>query len=583
MKAVDRIQISDIFQQVAQLLEVQGGNPYRVGAYRRAARSLVDFSGSLDGLAGAGRLREIPGIGEKLAQDVAEVLKTGDLALRRELLATLPKGVEELLRIPNLGPKRARILLEKLQIGSLGELEYACNENRLLDLPGFGARIQDVILAGIERLKRFKGRFLLSDGLEAAALLTAGLANHPQCAQLSEAGSVRRGCETVKDVDLVAAGRPCRVLLDVFYATPGAVMQTPRGNKAKIRLKNGLQVDLHCVSPAQFPAALLHYTGSREHNIALREHARGLGFDLSPQGLRNAGGLIACASEEDLYRILQLAPIAPELRENRGEIAAAAENRLPRLVQEADLRGVFHVHTVASDGRATLAELAAAARARGWSYLGICDHSQSAHYARGLDAERVREQWRDIDELNSQFEDFQLLKGIESDILVDGRLDYPDELLAGFDFVIASIHSHFNLGPAAQTRRLLAAIANPRTTMLGHPSGRLLLARDAYQFDQQAVLQAAARHGVVVELNANPQRLDLDWRLLRTARDLGVLIAINPDAHSVQGLDHVRYGVISARKGWLEARDILNCREKGEMLQYLRARRAGFAARVACP
>ncbi len=345
-------------------------------------------------------------------------------------------------------------------------------------------------------------------------------------------------------------------------------------SKSSIVLDSGLAVDLRCVRAEQFPFALAHFTGSREHNAALRGLARKRGWRLNEYGLFAGEELLACENEAQIYERLGLDCVPPELREDRGEIEAAQQGVLPALLEESQLRGVFHVHTTASDGTGTLEEMVAEARGHGWSYLGICDHSRSAHYANGLDSAAVRRQWTEIDALNAAVENFRVFKGIESDILADGSLDYEEDVLGGFDFVIASVHSRFGLSRREQTERLIRAIENPHTTMIGHLTGRLLLARDGYDVDQEAVIEAAARHGVILELNANPHRLDLDWRQLKSAREAGVLIAINPDAHSPAGLGHTRYGVGIARKGWLEATDVLNTRPADEVAELLQRRKA---------
>ncbi|HKK01856.1 MAG TPA: DNA polymerase/3'-5' exonuclease PolX [Desulfuromonadales bacterium] len=574
MKRVDKQTVSHILEEIGLLLELKGENPFKSRAYRRAARTIRTLPGNLAERVAAGTLDEAPGIGAALSEKITELVETGTLAYHTELLVSFPPGFSELLTIAGLGPKKAKILYDALGIASVGELEYACQENRLADLPGFGAKTQEKLLEGIARRRRYQGRFLFPEALEIAEGIRADLAKHPAVSRVAVAGSLRRCLETVTDADLVAAVSDAETAGAALTGRPEVARIIEQGpTKTAVQLEGGLQIDLRCVDETVYPFALLHFTGSKEHNAALRARARRLGLTLNEYGLFKGNKSLPCRDEKEIYAALGLAFIAPELREDRGEIAAAEAGELPDLVSPEELRGVFHVHTVASDGTATLEELTAAAAERGWQYLGICDHSRSAHYAHGLEVERVRRQWQEIDALN-EAGGVRLFKGIETDILADGALDYPDEVLAGFDFVVASIHSYFQLPEAEQTARLLRALENPYTTILGHLTGRLLLARDGYAVDLEAVIAAAVRRKVVLELNANPHRLDLDWRLLKQARDAGVMIAINPDAHDLKGLDDVRYGVGVARKGWLSAGDILNTRSAAEVADWFGRRRS---------
>ena len=573
VKIVDKQAVARILEEIGTLLELKGENPFKSRAYHKAARAIRALPGDLAARVAAGTLEGVAGIGEGLSEKITELVNTGSLAYHDELLASFPPGFPELLTIPGLGPKKAKALYEALGIASVGELEYACRENRLTELPGFGAKTQEKLLEGIGRRRRYQGRFLFPGALEAAEALRAALAEHPAVIRIAVAGSLRRCRETVKDADLVAAAGDAEAAGAALAGRPEVAKVLEQGStKTSVILDGGLQVDLRCVSEAAYPFALLHFTGSREHNTALRARARQQGLKLNEYGLFRGEKSLSCRDEEEIYAALGLAAIAPELREDLGEVAAAASGELPTLVTQEDLRGTFHVHTVASDGSATLEELAAAAAERGWEYLGICDHSRSARYAHGLEIERVRSQWRQIDSIN-EAGGVRLFKGIEADILSDGALDYPPEILAGFDFVVASIHSHFQLSEAEQTARLLRALENPYTTILGHLTGRLLLAREGYAVDQEAVIAAAGRLGVALELNANPHRLDLDWRMLRRAKEAGALIAINPDAHALKGLDDVRYGIGIARKGWLTAGDVLNTRSASEVAAWFGRRR----------
>ena len=443
-----------------------------------------------------------------------------------------------MLRVPGLGPKKVKELIDQLGLRSLGELEYAGHENRLVTLPGFGKKSQENILRGIEHLKKFQGRFLFGEAYPQARALLEKIPKHPQTLRADIAGSLRRRKEIVKDIDLVAESRKPEALMDLFTSLPLVEQITAKGpTKAAVLLKTGIQADLRVVGPGFFPFALHHFTGSKEHHIALRSLANDLGFKINEYGLYKKEKPIACRDEAELYGHLGLAYIPPELREDWGEIEAAQGKRLPRLVEEKDLRGAFHFHTELSDGTPALSQWIQAAQTKGYRYLGISDHSQSAAYAGGLKSEQLKRQEEEIRRLNERQKAVHLFWGIESDIQPDGSLDYPDKELARFDFIIASVHSRFNMTETEMTRRIIRAIENPFTTMVGHPTGRLLLARDPYPLDMDAVLQAAARRGVLIELNANPHRLDLDWRLMKKAKELGLKVVINPDAHHLEGLE----------------------------------------------
>ena len=468
-------------------------------------------------------------------------------------------------------------LIDQLGLRSLGELEYAGHENRLVTLPGFGKKSQENILRGIEHLKKFQGRFLFGEAYPQAGALLEKIQKHPQTLRADIAGSLRRRKEIVKDIDLVAESRKPEALMDLFTSLPLVEQITAKGpTKAAVLLKTGIQADLRVVGPGFFPFALHHFTGSKEHHIALRSLANDLGYKINEYGLYKKEKPIACRDEAELYGHLGLAYIPPELREDWGEIEAAQGKKLPRLVEEKDLRGAFHFHTELSDGTPALSQWIQAAQTKGYRYLGISDHSQSAAYAGGLKSEQLKRQEEEIRRLNESQQEVHLFWGIESDIQPDGSLDYPDKELARFDFIIASVHSRFNMTEKEMTRRIVQAIENPFTTMVGHPTGRLLLARDPYPLDLDAVLQAAARRGVLIELNANPHRLDLDWRLMKKAKELGLQVVINPDAHHLEGLDDMAYGVGIARKGWLTREDVFNTREAQDVADYLEKRRGIF-------
>jgi DNA polymerase (family X) len=568
---MDNKDIAYILQEIALLLELSGENPFKIRAYTEGARIIESQEAPVSELIRSGVLSQIKGIGKTLSLQITQLVQEGSIPLHEELKKLFPEGVREMLRVPGLGPKKVKDLFEKLGINSIGELEYACHENRLITLPGFGPKSQEKILQGIEQFKKFQGRFLFGGIYPLALTLLEKIGNHPKTIRASLAGSLRRRMETVKDMDLVAESDQPEEMMQVFIALPNVDQVISHGpTKSSVLFKTGIQADLRVVGPKQFPYALHHFTGSKEHHTVLRAKAKALGFKLNEYGLFKGEELIPCSNEEEIYRTLNLDLIPPELREDRGEIEAAENHTLPVLVEERDIQGAFHFHTHLSDGTPTLFQWVQAADQAGLKYLGISDHSQSAAYAGGLKPDQLKKQRAEIAALNQKQKKVHLFWGIESDILPDGSLDYSDEELAGFDFVIASVHSRFNMTETEMTRRIIRAIENPYTAMLGHPTGRLLLARDPYPVDMNQVLEAAARNGVIIELNANPHRLDLDWRLMKKAKELGIKIAINPDAHHLDGLGDISYGVGIARKGWLSKEDVINCQDVDQVRSYLR-------------
>ena len=568
-------EVSTILSDIATLLELKGDNPFKIRAYQQGARIVDGLGDELADLVREGRLHEHKGLGSSLSDKITELVTTGRLPYYDELRREFPATIFELLKIPGLGPKKVRLLYQTLGIRSLGELEYACLENRLLALDGFGEKSQAKILDGIRLLKRHQGRFLVSDATAAADTLIAQLRAVPAARRISVAGSLRRRNETVKDIDLlISSDAPVEVMAR-FVALPQVAEIIAHGaSKSSIRLADGMQADLRVVSDLEFPYALHHFTGSKEHNTALRGLAKSQGLKMNEYGLFRGEELIPCATEADIFDALGMEEIPPELRENLGEIEAARARQLPRLIVEGDLQGAFHVHTTESDGHDSLERMVTAAEALGYRYLGISDHSRSARYANGLSIERVRAQQAAIDEAQRRHPGIMLFKGIEADILPDGSLDYPDDVLDRFDFVIASVHSKFGMTEAEMTDRVVRAISHPAVTILGHPTGRLLLSRESYLLDLSRVLDTARRHAVAIELNANPHRLDLDWRFCKDARDRGVIVSINPDAHTAEGLGDLRYGVGIARKGWLTRDDVLNTRSAERIRQTLSAKRA---------
>ena len=563
-------EVSAILEEIGFLLELKGENPFKVRAYYNAARALKGLEGSLEEVVKQGELRRIKGIGEALNKKISELVTTGSLPYYEELKAAVPAGLREMVRIPHLGPKKVKALYEQLGITTIGELEYACQENRLVDLPGFGAKTQENILQGIEVLKRYRGRFLYGDVASLAEAFTRSVAEVKGVLKVSLAGSMRRRNEVVKDIDLVVTVRDGETVGKEISALPQIEEVLAQGEtEIRVRLASGILADLRMVSLKEFPFALHHLTCSKEHNIALRGRAKKMGMKINEYGLFAGERSIPCQGEEEIYRALGLSFIPPELREGRGEVEVAAEGKLPDLLNAGQIKGAFHVHTKASDGSNTISSLVKEARRLGLGYLGITDHSRSAAYAGGLKEDAVKKQLKEIDEINRSAQGFRIFKGIEVEILLDGSLEYGDKMLASFDFVIGAIHSHFQMGQKEMTQRIIHAMETRRLTMLAHPTGRLLLAREPYQLDIEAVINAAARLGVVLELNANPHRLDLDWRWLKYAKDHGARISVNPDAHHLQGLQDISIGVGIARKGWLEPRDVINTMAAGEVARFL--------------
>ena len=573
MPTADRKTILSTLEQIAVLLELAGANPFKSRAFQNGARTLQSWEGDLAEGLESGELAALKGVGKGLLTEIRALVETGESPAYEELRAAVPDGLLDVLKIPGLGPKRVGVLHEKLGIESLAELEYACNENRLVELDGFGAKTQEKILKGIDFVQRFSGRFLLSDAWRRSDRLIEALREIEGVEQVELAGSVRRRKEIVKDIDvLVAASSPAHVH-EALAALDGVEDVIGSGEtKTSVRMDNGLQIDLRTVTPAQFPFALHYFTGSKEHNTHLRQRAKDRGMKLNEYGLFpvDSEESLVCADEASVFEALDLSFVEPEMREDLGEVEAASLGELPSLVQLSDLRGALHNHSTWSDGAHSIKDMALAAQALGLEYFGISDHSQTAVYASGLTPDDIAKQHDEIDALNDSLEGITVLKGIESDILADGSLDYSDEVLASFDFVVASVHSQFTLDPAKQTERCIRAVQNPFCDMLGHPTGRILLGREGFEMDLRAVIAAAAESGTAIELNANPHRLDLDWREIRYATGLGCLISIAADAHRAAGLEDLRYGVALARKGWVTRAQVLNCMGVEELRGWLK-------------
>jgi len=565
-ESITRKDVIKILEEIGTLLELNGENPFKSRAYYAAARSIETMDTDLAILIKEERLSTIRGIGKALEQKITEFVTTGSLEYYETLKASIPPGLIEMLGIQHLGPKKIHSLYEKLRISTIGELEYACLENRLVELPGFGDKTQSKILAGIELLKKYSERYLFAEIIETAKSLLASVQENSGVIRSSIAGSLRRLSETAKDIDIVASTNDSPRLSGYFAGLPEIDTITAKGTtKVSVTLKSGINVDLRIVTDEEFPYALHHFTGSKEHNVAMRGRAKARGIKINEYGLFGETGPIPCKSEEDIFAALGLSYIYPELRENTGEIEAAERGEMPELLKERDIRGLFHIHTKASDGSDSLEEIVVAAKKMGLEYIGISDHSRSAYYAGGLSVDEIKRQHNEIDTINARERNFHIFKGTEADILTDGSLDYPDHILATFDFVIGAIHSNFTLTEKEMTRRIMKALDNPYLTMLAHPTGRLLLAREPYRIDMERIIDHASRRGTILELNANPHRLDLEWRFCRYARKKNVKIAINPDAHDIAGLGHFRLGINIARKGWITASDCINCRERKDI------------------
>ena len=572
-ETMDKKQIAKTLEAIADMMEIRGENPFKCIAHRNAARTLETTEGSLEELIESGRLRELKGIGESIANKIIEMYRTDRSTTYEELRAEIPEGVLEMLTLTGVGPKKAKALWEQLGIKSIGELEYACNENRLVTLPGFGQKTQEKILQAIAFQKKQAGRFLCNVAWEAATVLLDHLRKHKEVIRSEIGGSLRRRRETIGDIDLLASSDAPEALMKHFIKSPGIAEVLAHGaTKSSVRMEQGIQVDLRIITDEEFPFALNYFTGSKDHNTALRGRAKKMGFKLNEYGLFHGASERSekCRDETAIYKRLGLDYIEPELREVMGEIEAAENGTLPHLVEEKDIKGLVHVHSTDSDGVLSVEQVAKAAQKRGYEYVALCDHSKSAAYAHGLSPERVRAQHKAIDKLNKSAQGIRILKGMEVDILGDGSLDFEDKILATFEVVVASIHSRFNLSREEQTKRLLRAVANPHVHMIGHPTGRLLLSRDGYDVDLDALIDAAARHHKIIELNAHPFRLDLDWRYCIRAQRKGVLVSINPDAHSEADMDYVRYGVGIARKGWCEPSGVANAAPLDKFLRLLK-------------
>ena len=575
---MDKNDIIGVLDLIGTMLEIKGENPFKVRAYFSGSRTLQTLEEDLGTVIEEGRLGNIPGIGKALTEKIETLFTTGELEFLDKLKASVPDGLLELLEVPGLGGKKINALHKKLGIDSIESLTQACNDGRVAELKGFGTKTQDKILSGIENREAYAARHLWWDARRVADRILPGLQGLPEVDRVEAAGSLRRGMETVGDLDFLVASSKPEPIMEWFTQMEGIVEVTAHGDtKSSVRFEGGMQADLRVVPPEQFYFALHHFTGSKDHNVRMRQKALSMGLSLSEWGLRpeeekdssRSKGMVEAHSEEDIFKTLGLAYIPPSLREGMGEVEAAEKNELPELLELEDLRGCFHNHTTASDGRNTLEEIAAEADKRGWQYLGVADHSKSSFQANGLDEARLEKQVETIRALNESGSfTSHIFAGSEVDILSGGTLDFPDSVLETLDYVVASVHNGLTQDEETMTSRIIKALEHPKVTMLGHVSGRLLLKREASKMNIQKIIDAAIANHKIIELNANPMRLDMDWRHWRKAAEKGLLCAINPDAHALPHYDFQLTGVNIARKGWLTRKHVFNTRSLGEVTQY---------------
>lgn len=595
-------QVAAVLYEIADLLEIKGESPFKSRAYSHAARTIESMSQDIQTLVESGVLSEMEGIGESLTAKITTLVQTGSLPYYDELKAALSPGLIALLRVPGLGPKKVKLLYEKLKIEDLEGLEKACREGELPKLPGMGAKTAANILMGIEQLKTYETLYLYDEMLFIGQGLVDQLKTCKEVIRVSIAGSLRRGKDVTKDIDLLVSSSKPEKVADFFCSLHEIGRVVNRGEtKVSVILKKGMPCDLRIVEDFQFPYALHHFTGSKEHNVAMRQLAISKGMKMSEWGLfkrvnhenkkqskhrlneldekgvsdeaNESGELVPCKDEEAIFHALGMQFVPPELRENLGEIEAAQKHAISKLVEYEEIQGCFHNHTVASDGHDSLTQMAKAAEELGWKYLGISDHSKSSGYANGLSEERLLAQIEEIHAYNAKKPKCIIFSGTECDILKDGTLDFEDPILAKLDFVVASVHSALIQSEEEMTRRILRAIENPYVTMIGHLTGRLLLKRAPSAVNILKIIDAAAETGTWIELNANPWRLDMDWHYWRTARDKGVKCVINPDAHHTDQLQYVKIGVLMARKGWLRSEDIINTHSLAEVKTLLQKKR----------
>ena len=582
---MNKDQVAEILVSIGTLLELKGENPFKTRAYANAARTIETLQEPLAKVVAENRLGEIKGIGEALQQKITELVTTGKLAYYDDLKASVPAGLLAMLDIPGVGPKKVKMLYDELGIESVEQLEQACKENKIAGLKGFGEKTQTNILDGINRRRSYASKHLLADALRVAEPILDDLRQHPNTIRCSVGGSLRRHKEIIGDIDFLVSSKNPADIIEWFTSQPGILNVIAKGEtKASVLLEGGIQSDLRVVSDAEFPFALLYFTGSKEHNIVMRQRAIERGLRLNEYGLfkskeetRDPQLLVKCRTEEEVFEKLDLNFVPPELREDMGEFAVAEKEPLPRLVEWSDLKGSLHNHSTWSDGHQSIAEIAKAMNELGLAYWAITDHSKTSYQANGLDVARVLKQIQEVRDINQlladQGIDFRLLTGTEVDILKDGKLDFPDDLLAELDVVVASIHQRLAETEAETTQRLVCAAENKFVHALGHMSGRLLLEREPYKFDAHAVIDACAKTGTWIELNATPERCDMDWRLWPYAKSKGAKCVINCDAHRFEHAGYLRLGAGMARKGWLTKDDVINTLPLAKLMKELKRKR----------
>jgi DNA polymerase (family 10) len=576
---MDNSEIADILREIGTYMELSGENPFKTRAFFAAARSIEIYPQPLSGFIDR-ELPQIKGVGKSIEKIINELLTKGSSADFETLKSSIPEGIPELLELQGMGPKKVHTIWKTLGITTLGELEYACKENRLISLPGFGEKSQEKILKAIEFKKKYRGTYLIYEALSIAHDVITILNTSRLFQKVTLAGSLRRGKKYVKDADILVVPKGDARMEKIQTALTSLADNQVNGDgiivsgKTKVSIhRNGLQVDFRIIEKASYPAALQYFTGSKEHNTMLSGRSKSIGLKLNEYGIFRGEEGVEINSEEDVYAKLNLPWICPEIREGAGEIEAAEKGTLPHLIEKTDIRGMIHVHSNYSDGIHSIKELAEECIRRGYEFLCLTDHSRSAYYAGGLSIERLKAQGEEIRSVNKQLSPFRVFSGIESDILTDGGLDYPGEVLSWLDFVIGSIHSKLRMGKDEATERLICAIKNPALTILGHISGRLLLSRDGYEYDEEKVLDALATSGVVLEHNCNPHRLDPDWEFLKKAKERGILICLSPDAHSFNGFDDIYFGYTMARKAWCKKQHVLNCMTGDEINEYFKRRK----------
>ncbi|MDG2166827.1 MAG: DNA polymerase/3'-5' exonuclease PolX [Opitutales bacterium] len=572
---MDKGEISDVLGEIATLLELKGENPFKIRAYQSGQRALDTLEEDLGTLVEEDRLGDIKGFGKALTEKIATLYRDEPLPFYDDLVASVELGLIEMLDIPGMGAKKIKKLHSELGVDTIEGLTKVCESGEVAKLAGFGAKSVEKILSGIKNREAYSRRHLWWKANETAGPILEGLRGLPQVERAESAGSLRRKMETVGDLDFIAASNDPGPIMDWFVALPDVAEVTGHGStKSSLRFESGMQADLRVVPPEQFVFALHHFTGSKDHNVAMRSRALSKGYSLSEWGLRTDDkeeiAVATIEDESELFKLLDLNYITPELREGRGEIEAAEDGELPKLVEVEDLRGVFHNHTHASDGEHSIEEMTQAAQDRGWDYLGLADHSKASFQANGLNEERVENQIEKIHAVNAsgQFT-CKVFTGIECDILKDGSLDLADSTLEKLDYVVVSVHSSFTLSEDEMTKRIIRAIEHPCTTMLGHLTGRLLLRREPYEVNFEKVIDAAIANEVIIEMNAHPMRLDMDWRHWRRAADKGLLTSVNPDAHNMDGFKYVAAGINACRKGWLTAESVFNTRSLKKVEDYL--------------